>query len=105
MKGSRDFGAQLFTALLRSLGIETRLIFSFQPLGFNFGKLEDAHRLDRRKDDLDKDINEISDQPEEKEAKKSRKRKRIQDEESDDEQDLGLPRVRMKSESSDPRRD
>ena len=58
MKGSRDFGAQLFTALLRALGVETRLIFSLQPLGYSFGKHEDAHRLERRKDDLDKDIND-----------------------------------------------
>src|SRR5271154_4908237 len=55
LKGSRDFGAQLFTALLRGLGVETRLVFSLQPLGYAFGKQEDAHRLDR-KADLDKDI-------------------------------------------------
>jgi len=39
------------------LGVETRLVFSLQPLGYAFGKQEDAHRLDRKKDDLDKDIN------------------------------------------------
>jgi len=99
MKGSRDFGAQLFTALLRSLGVETRLVFSFQPLGFNFGKLEDAHRLDRRKDDLNRDLNEIAAQPAE---KKSRKRKPSKDKEFEEE-DLGLPQVKITGKRGDVR--
>ena len=102
MKGSRDFGAQLFTALLRSLGVETRLVFSFQPLGFNFGKLEDAHRLDRRKDDLNRDLNEIAAQPAE---KKSRKRKLSKDKEFDEEEDLGLPRIKTTGKPGDLRED
>ncbi|KAK1834246.1 hypothetical protein QBC39DRAFT_431678 [Podospora conica] len=40
--GSRDVGAQLFTALLRGLGLEARLVASLQPLGFGWNKLEDA---------------------------------------------------------------
>lgn len=40
MEGSRDIGAQLFTALLRALGIETRLVASLQPLGFGWTKAE-----------------------------------------------------------------
>ncbi|KAK4173607.1 putative DNA repair protein [Triangularia setosa] len=40
--GSRDVGAQLFTALLRGLGIEARLVASLQPLGFGWNKLEEA---------------------------------------------------------------
>jgi xeroderma pigmentosum group C-complementing protein len=40
--GSRDVGAQLFTALLRALGLETRLVASLQPLGFGWNKLEEA---------------------------------------------------------------
>ena len=95
MKGSRDFGAQLFTALLRALGVETRLIFSLQPLGFNFGKQEDAHRLDRKKDDLRKDLpdeNSITETASSTPAKK-RKRRRATEEDSDKE-DLGLPRVK-----------
>ena len=40
--GSRDVGAQLFTALLRGLGLETRMIANLQPLGFGWNKLEDA---------------------------------------------------------------
>ena len=35
MSGSRDLGAQLFCALLRSLAVETRLVFSLQPLPFS----------------------------------------------------------------------
>ena len=34
-KGSRDIGAQLFCALLRSVGVDTRLTCSLQPLPFN----------------------------------------------------------------------
>ncbi|KAG5948678.1 hypothetical protein E4U53_006184 [Claviceps sorghi] len=41
-RGSRDIGAQLFTALLRGLGIEARMVASLQPLGFGWNKLEDA---------------------------------------------------------------
>jgi xeroderma pigmentosum group C-complementing protein len=39
-EGSRDVGAQLFTALLRALGIEARLVASLQPLGFGWTKAE-----------------------------------------------------------------
>ena len=39
-QGSRDVGAQLFTALLRALGIETRLVASLQPLGFGWTNAE-----------------------------------------------------------------
>ena len=39
-EGSRDVGAQLFTALLRGLGIESRLVASLQPAGWGFTKLE-----------------------------------------------------------------
>src|SRR5271156_2372516 len=34
--GSRDMGAWLFTALLRSVGVQTRLVCSLQPLQFGF---------------------------------------------------------------------
>ncbi|RDL37081.1 Uncharacterized protein BP5553_04514 [Venustampulla echinocandica] len=36
-KGSRDLGAQLYCALLRSAGLDVRLICSLQPLSFNSG--------------------------------------------------------------------
>jgi xeroderma pigmentosum group C-complementing protein len=41
-EGSRDVGAQLFTALLRGLGIETRMVASLQPIGFGWTKHEEA---------------------------------------------------------------
>ncbi|KAI9650842.1 hypothetical protein NHQ30_000877 [Ciborinia camelliae] len=37
LKGSRDIGAQLFCALLRSANVETRLVCSLQPLSFTTG--------------------------------------------------------------------
>ncbi|KAK3687762.1 Rad4 transglutaminase-like domain-containing protein [Podospora appendiculata] len=40
--GSRDVGSQLFTALLRALGLDARLVASLQPLGFGWNKLEEA---------------------------------------------------------------
>lgn len=40
MEGSRDVGAQLFTALIRALDIEARLVASLQPLGFGWTKAE-----------------------------------------------------------------
>ncbi|KAL2267281.1 hypothetical protein VTJ83DRAFT_4558 [Remersonia thermophila] len=40
--GSRDVGAQLFTALLRALGLEARMVANLQPLGFGWTKLEEA---------------------------------------------------------------
>ena len=41
-QGSRDVGSQLFTALLRGLGIEARMVASLQPVGFGWTKAEDA---------------------------------------------------------------
>ena len=43
LEGSRDVGAQLFTALVRGLGIEARLVASLQPVGFGWNKVEEAH--------------------------------------------------------------
>lgn len=40
--GSRDIGAQLFTALLRAIGLDVRMVASLQPAGFGFNKLEEA---------------------------------------------------------------
>jgi len=92
MTGSRDFAAQLFTAFLRGLGVETRLVFSLQPLGFNFGRQEDFHRLDRKKDNLDKDINkQTPEKPKELISKKRKRRK--SDGEGSAEEDLGLPKI------------
>ncbi|KAJ3493547.1 hypothetical protein NLG97_g4663 [Lecanicillium saksenae] len=41
-EGSRDVGAYLFTALLRGLGLESRLVANLQCLGYSWTKLEDA---------------------------------------------------------------
>lgn len=41
-EGSRDIGVQLFTALIRGLGIDTRLVASLQPVGFGWTKNEEA---------------------------------------------------------------
>lgn len=41
-EGSRDIGAQLFTALIRGLGLEARLVASLQPVGFGWSKGEEA---------------------------------------------------------------
>lgn len=46
--GSRDVGAQLFTALLRGLGMEARMVASLQPLGFGWNKVEEADAEDEK---------------------------------------------------------
>ena len=48
-EGSRDVGAQLFTALLRGLGLEARQVASLQPVGFGWSKNEEA--FDQQKKD------------------------------------------------------
>lgn len=40
-QGSRDTGAQLFTSLLRAVGLEARMVASLQPIGFGWSKFED----------------------------------------------------------------
>ncbi|OTA69123.1 Rad4-domain-containing protein [Hypoxylon sp. EC38] len=40
--GSRDVGSQLFTALLRGLGLEARMVANLQPLGFGWSRTEEA---------------------------------------------------------------
>ncbi|RMJ27990.1 hypothetical protein PHISP_01105 [Aspergillus sp. HF37] len=50
MEGSRDVGAQLFTALLRALGVEARLVASLQPLGFGWTKSEAFTQRPTRKE-------------------------------------------------------
>ena len=47
LEGSRDVGAQLFTALLRGLSIESRLVASLQPVGFGWSKAEEAVKKKR----------------------------------------------------------
>ncbi|CZT45532.1 related to excision repair protein RAD4) [Rhynchosporium secalis] len=42
MEGSRDVGSQLFTALMRGLGLEARLVANLQPVGFGWSQVEEA---------------------------------------------------------------
>ncbi|KAE8865707.1 hypothetical protein PTNB73_02801 [Pyrenophora teres f. teres] len=41
-EGSRNLGEQLFTALLRGLGIEARMVVSLQPVGFGWSQSEEG---------------------------------------------------------------
>lgn len=41
-EGSRDVGAQLFTALIRGIGIEARMVANLQPVGFGWSKTEES---------------------------------------------------------------
>lgn len=52
-KGSRDVGVQLFTALVRSIGIEARLVASLQPIGFGWGKGDEVVINKQGKKDLE----------------------------------------------------
>ncbi|KAI4955110.1 hypothetical protein J4E91_000966 [Alternaria rosae] len=51
-EGSRDLGEQLFTALVRGLGIEARMIVSLQPIGYGWNQSEEgtAKNLEKLKD-------------------------------------------------------
>lgn len=55
-EGSRDVGAQLFTALLRGLGLEARMVANLPCLGFGWNKLEEAEpeKTDQTKSTPDK---------------------------------------------------
>ncbi|MCJ1479810.1 hypothetical protein MMC13_008496 [Lambiella insularis] len=48
-ESSRDVGAQLFTALIRGLGVEARLVASLQPVGFGWSKSEEASVKKKKK--------------------------------------------------------
>ncbi|KAI1429946.1 Rad4 transglutaminase-like domain-containing protein [Xylaria sp. FL1777] len=49
--GSRDIGAQLFTALLRGLGLDARLVANIQSLGFGWSKGEEADEVKEQQTD------------------------------------------------------
>ncbi|KAF1940454.1 Rad4-domain-containing protein [Clathrospora elynae] len=51
-EGSRDLGHQLFTALVRGLGIEARMLVSLQPVGFGWSQSEEGKpkNLEKLKD-------------------------------------------------------
>lgn len=48
-QGSRDVGQQLFTSLIRGIGIEARMVTSLQPVGFRFNKAEEGKPKDLSK--------------------------------------------------------
>ena len=49
MEGSRDVGSQLFTALLRGLGLDVRMVANLQPVGFGWSQVEEAFEENIRK--------------------------------------------------------
>lgn len=56
-EGSRDVGAQLFTALIRGLGLEARLVASLQPAGFGWSKSEEASAKKKKRPKIPKSNN------------------------------------------------
>lgn len=52
-QGSRDVGQQLFTALVRGLGLESRMVVSLQPVGFGWSQNEQGKpkKLEKLKKD------------------------------------------------------
>ncbi|KAH0596053.1 hypothetical protein MHUMG1_05912 [Metarhizium humberi] len=73
-EGSRDVGAQLFTGLLRGLGLEARMIASLQPLGFGWNRLEDAE-LEPELAELDMKVAKLAKTTAENSVKKTNKTK------------------------------
>ncbi|GAB7366806.1 hypothetical protein MBLNU230_g0980t1 [Neophaeotheca triangularis] len=64
-EGSRDVGAQLFVALLRGLGVETRLVANLQPIGIGWSKGEDADVRKTKKEKKSEVVNLESEEDEE----------------------------------------
>lgn len=60
-EGSRDIGAQLFTALVRGLGVDARFVASLQPTGFGWNKNEEALPKKKQKQALENLERETSD--------------------------------------------
>lgn len=73
-EGSRDTGAQLFTALLRGLGLEARMVVSLQPVGFAWSKIEEAVERKEKKSRPKEDL-ESSEEESEEEVKATPKTK------------------------------
>ncbi|GAB7348329.1 hypothetical protein MBLNU459_g6305t1 [Dothideomycetes sp. NU459] len=61
-EGSRDVGAQLFTALIRGIGIEARMVANLQPIGFGWSKGEEAGPRKPKSSKPSKSIPKPSDQ-------------------------------------------
>lgn len=61
-EGSRDIGAQLFVALLRGIGVETRIVANLQPAGFGWSKAEEVEAKPAKTDS--KQTAQVSDESE-----------------------------------------
>ncbi|EME43957.1 hypothetical protein DOTSEDRAFT_171899 [Dothistroma septosporum NZE10] len=74
-EGSRDVGGQLFVALLRCLGLETRMVSNLQPAGIGWSKTEEADPKKTKKERKaeKEDIMEVDDKPDKPSAKKTAK--------------------------------
>jgi xeroderma pigmentosum group C-complementing protein len=59
-EGSRDVGQQLFTSLIRALGIEARMVASLQPVGFRFNKAEEGKPKDFSNLGNDTNVTEVN---------------------------------------------
>lgn len=71
-EGSKDVGGQLFVALLRGLGLETRLVANLQPAGFGWSKAEEANAKKHKKGPVNREADE-SESEDEAEVKVSSK--------------------------------
>lgn len=87
MQGSRDVGAQLFTTLIRALGIEARLVASLQPLGFGWTKAETytPPKTDRKDSTVNSESEESGSSKSEEDQPRSKKESKRHD------QDLPFP--------------
>ena len=99
-EGSRDIGSQLFTALVRGLGIEARLVTSLQPVGFGWGKGEESSTIQKKKSkpkaDMDGETvssleDDSSPEVDTRQTRKPKARKKIQDRHGDSRGVKGLP--------------
>jgi xeroderma pigmentosum group C-complementing protein len=63
-EGSRDVGAQLFVALLRGLGLETRMVANLQPIGLGNSKAEEADPKRTKKEKSDQAAADAKEQAE-----------------------------------------
>jgi xeroderma pigmentosum group C-complementing protein len=73
-EGSRDLSAQLFTALLRGLGLEARMVVSLQPVGFSWSKNEDAVERPKKQHTTTDNDHDSTDSEEEEEDNKPENR-------------------------------
>lgn len=91
-QGSRDVGEQLFTALLRAIGIEARMVANLQPIGFGWTKAEEmaaptAETVNEREsedEESDQDEPQSSKKPATKGKKGRKKKQELEESEAED---------------------